>query len=176
MRTVGDWLENLPDPEGPFDMAVAREMIETAVLAMEPDHVLAETFTGYSELLLSWCRSEQPIEMSVLHQLRTSLERIKGDHETGELLICAAKMGLSATLVAAPNPYTNVLDRREWIHDDIEPLVMKGVDHLHDINGCKEFDPTVRYDDEIELIAHDTINKGWLKDLIARAERPTQDA
>src|SRR4051794_3783019 len=103
------------------------QMVACAVNAMEPDGQLAERWEEFAGQALGWAEREQPVSIDALHGLRIMLEQVSGDGEVGEILIAVAKLGMSATLTAVPNFYCIVLKDRDEMHDDIAPLVEKGI-------------------------------------------------
>ena len=125
-------------------------MVACAVRAMEPDGQLAERWDELSGKVLSWAEREEELESPrALQALRIMLEQVCGDGEVGEILVAAAKLGMSAVLTAVPNIYCIVLPDRDEMHDDVAPLVEKGVNLLHRANQAEPFDPVVRVDYEI---------------------------
>lgn len=171
-------LTNIPTVQGRPGVDKAMEVVTCAVEAMVPDGQLAERWSEFRDTVLGWSRMEEPITPPVLYGLRLSLEQMCGDDESGELLVAAAKMGMSAVLLAAPNAYVRVLKDRDEMHDDIAPLIEKGVYLLKKAGSREHWDPTVRVDYDIsetlkqrQAEAHEGHRQDWANELIRRAVR-----
>lgn len=176
-------LDNIPALDSRPDMRMAMGLIEAAIEAMQPDGQLAERWEEYKGTILSWVRYEEAISPQALHGLRISLEGMAGDGETGEMLVAAVKLGMSAVLIAAPNPYCVLLHDRDPMHDDIAPLIEKAINLLHKAKVQEPFDPIVRVDYDIQErleakrteIAAEAVEeqrKDWVTELIENAVRP----
>lgn len=158
-------------------------MVACAVRAMEPDGQLAERWDEFSERVLSWAERDRELESPQhLHGLRLMLEQMCGDSEVGEMLVAVAKLGMSAVLTAIPNIYVIVLEDRDEMHDDLAPLIEKGINLLHRANQVEPFDPVVRVDYEInELLEQrkgeyaeriqNERKRNWVSQLIDNAVR-----
>lgn len=176
-------LSNIPSVTGRPGVAEAMQMVSVAVSAMEPDGQLAERWDEFSGKILSWADREEAMESPhVLHSYRMMLEQMRGDSEVGEILVAVTKLGMSAVLTAVPNIYCIVLPDRDDMHDDIAPLVEKGLNLLHRANQVEPFDPVVRVDYEIaDLLEErkvenmqeieDQQKRNWVSDLIDNAVR-----
>lgn len=176
-------LDNIPQIGDRPGVKEAMELIVTAIEAMEPDGQLEERWDEYKGTILNWAKREEPTTPQALHGLRVSLEGMAGDSETGELLIAAIKLCMSAVLTAVPNIYYILLDERDAMHDDIAPLIEKGFVLLHKAATIEPFDPIVRVDysipDRLEAKkqfyveeAEQAAKKSWVTELIDNAVRP----
>lgn len=176
-------LTNIPTVTGRPGVAEAMQMVSVAVSAMEPDGQLAERWSEFSSKVLSWAdRTEAMESPHVLHGYRMMMEQMRGDSEVGEILVAVTKLGMSAVLTAVPNIYCIVLPDRDDMHDDIAPLVEKGLNLLHRANQVEPFDPVVRVDYEIaDLLEQRKAEhvqeiereqkRNWVSDLIDNAVR-----
>lgn len=176
-------LENIPSLDDRPGVAEAMEMVAAAIEAMQPDGQLTERWDEYKGMIVSWARHEQPVTPESLHGLRVSLEGMAGDSEAGELLIAATKLGISAVLTAAPNIFSIVLADRDPMHDDIAPLIEKGINLLHKARALDNFDPVVRVDysiqerldqrkaEHVERMEREK-KHDWVAELISNAVRP----
>lgn len=176
-------LENIPSLQGRPGVKEAMQLVVAAVEEMEPDGQLAERWDELRGLLLGWAKNENPIAPEALHGMRLTLEQVCGDQETGDMLVAATKLAISAVLTAVPNIYYIVLEDRDDMHDDIAPLVEKGVNLLHKARATEPFDPTVRVDYAIEAAVEakkkehqarmeQEQKQDWVGELIAHAVRP----
>ncbi len=177
-------LDHIPQLGDRPDIKDAMELVVTAIEAMEPDGQLAERWDEYKGAMLNWAKREgDPVPPQALHGLRLSLEGMAGDGETGELLIAATKLCLSAVLVAVPNVYYILLPDRDVMHDDIAPLIEKANVLLHKAAAIEPFDPVVRVDytvqerleEKREFYAQEAEKEAaqnWVQDLIGNAVRP----
>lgn len=161
----------------------AMELIVTAMEAMEPDGQLEERWPEYKSAILSWAKGEQATTPEALQGLRITLEGIAGDSETGDCLVAATKLCLSAVLTAVPNIYCILLPDRDAMHDDVAPLVEKAFNLLHMAAADEFFNPVVRVDyaihEKLEAKkqfyaneAQQQQEKNWAKELIDNAIRP----
>lgn len=158
-------------------------MIACAVKAMQPDGQLAERWEEFKGKLLNWAERREEETPQGLYALRMMLEQVRGDNDVGEMLVATTKLGLSAVLTAVPNIYVIVLRDRDPMHDDVAPLVEKGINLLHRANQTDPFDPVVRVDYDIEDVLerrkeehiqriHEQAKKDWVSRLIEDAVRP----
>jgi hypothetical protein len=154
------------------------EMVALAVETMEPVGQLAERWDEFREPMIAWARRTSRIDPHVLHALRISMEQMGGD-AVGQRLLAAAKLGVSAVLLAIPNVWYIVLVDRDPMHDDIAPLIEKGLRLLREAKSIQPFDPTVRVDHEITERLEERKSKhvedrqkDWVGDLISNAVRP----
>jgi hypothetical protein len=176
-------LENIPTLNERPGVAQAMEMVVAAIEAMEPDGQLTERWEEYKSTMVGWAKHEQPLTPEALGGLRLSLEGMAGDSEAGELLVAAAKLGLSAVLTAAPNIFHILLPERDPMHDDIAPLIEKGINLLHKARALDHFDPVVRVDysiqerldrrkaEHVEEMEREK-RQDWVGELISNAVRP----
>lgn len=176
-------LDNIPSLDGRPGVAEALAVVVAAVEEMRPDGQLSERWEEYKDTILGWARYEQPVTPEALHGLRLTLESMAGDSETGEMLIAATKLCMSAVLTAVPNIYYILLSERDDMHDDIAPLIEKSINLLHKARVQDPYDPVVRVDytiqDRLEAKRaqhveemRDAKKKDWVGDLIANAVRP----
>jgi hypothetical protein len=176
-------LDNIPEIGMRPGIGEAMEMVAAAVEAMEPDGQLAERWDEFSGMILGWAHREDPITPEAMQGIRLQMEGVSGDGPVGEMLVATVKLGLSAVLLAFPNIFYILLEDRDPIHDDVAPLVEKGVNLLHKAKASDEFDPTVRIDYELherlekKKTEHrekieDEAKKDWVADLIENAVRP----
>lgn len=166
-----DPLEHLPSRDGPFDLEAARVTIKAAFSTMTPGDGIVD-WDAYTNFILEWCDGKQQIPLTALYQLRCSLEHVRGDHRTGELLIAAAKMALAAFMVASPNPHYPLMHRRDEIHDDVRPLVEKAVGLIYRVRDIEPFDPTISVDEDADEDLHQAQDENWLRGLMDRAVKP----
>jgi hypothetical protein len=176
-------LENIPSVGERPGVEEAMQMVSCAVRAMEPDGQLAERWDEFSGKVLSWAEREQELESPQhLHGLRMMMEQMCGDTEVGEILVAVTKLGISAVLTAVPNIYCIVLKDRDEMHDDLAPLVEKGINLLHRANQTEPFDPVVRVDYQINETLEQRkeehlermkteAKKDWVSQLIENAVR-----
>lgn len=176
-------LDNIPQLGDRPGVTEAMELIVTAIEGMEPDGQLAERWEEYRDAILNWAKREEVATPQMLHGLRLGLEGMAGDTETGELLIAATKLCMSAVLTAVPNIYYILLPERDVMHDDIAPLIEKANVLLHKAAAIEPFDPIVRVDytiqDRLEAKkqyyveeAEKEAKQNWMTELIDNAVRP----
>lgn len=177
-------LDHIPPLGDRPDIKHAMELVVAAIEAMEPDGQLAERWDEYKGAMLNWANREgDPVPPQALHGLRLSLEGMAGDSETGELLIAATKLCMSAVLVAVPNVYYILLPDRDAMHDDIAPLIEKANVLLHKAAAIEPFDPIVRVDYTVQERleakrqfyveeAEKEQREDWVGELLKNAVRP----
>lgn len=176
-------MDGLPPASGPYDPDAALSVVRITFEVMEADGQLACGWGEFSGLVLGWSREEVAIQLEALRAVRVSMERVCGDTECGDFLVCAAKWAISACILGAGNPYVLIAPERDPMHNDVGLLTEKAVKFLHLAAASDDFDPTVRIDydthDRMEEAATETIEKregdskaAWLGDLLSRAVKP----
>lgn len=141
---------------------------------MEPGGELVTMWDEYSGQIIAFTEGETTAYQT-LQQYRAGLEALVGDTYTGECLIAAAKMCISAFVVGAPNPYVAFYDEREEMHDDIHPLAYKALGLLHEAKLQDPFDPTVTLDRSRPEKLEDAMQQNFMRGLIDQAVRPEDD-
>jgi len=166
-------LANLPPVESRMDMETARVTLRAVIGSMEPDGWLAEMWGDYTGMVLSFTDGNGSLGHQVLQQLRVGLETVEGDNDCGEWLIASAKMCLSAYLLVLPNPYYAFYPEKDVMHDDVQPLVLKGLRLAYLAAEADPFDLTVRIDqsrpERLEKAHEQNFMRGLLGNMVWRA-------
>jgi len=176
-------MDGLPPASGPYDPDAALAVVRIAFEVMEADGQLACGWGEFSGFVLGWSREETAIQLEALRAVRVSMERVCGDTECGDLLVCAAKWAISACILGAGNPYLLVAAERDPMHNDVGLLTEKAVKLLHLAAASDHFDPTIRMDydthNRMEEAAEEKIEEreetskaAWLGDLLSNAVKP----
>lgn len=178
-------MDGLPSASGPFDPDAALSVVKITFETMEPDGQLTCGWEEFSGLVLGWSREQTAISLEALRAVRMSMERVCGDNESGDFLVCAAKFAISACLLGAGNPYVLIADERDPMHNDTGLLTEKAVKLLHLAAASDHFDPTVRMDydthrrmeeaAEVKIEQREETSKAaWLGDLLSNAVKPDE--
>jgi hypothetical protein len=167
-------LEHLPPVEAVMDMEAARVTLRAVVGSMEPDGWLTDMWGDYTRMIESFTEGAGSLGHQILQQLRVGLETVEGDADCGEYLIASAKMCLSAYLLVAPNPYYAFYPEKDIIHDDVQPLVLKGLRLAYLARDSEPFDLTIRIDqsrpEKLEKAHEQNFIRGLLGNALWRAD------
>lgn len=174
-----DYLEHLPATADRLGPDEARLIVGLSFEEMQPAGELVEQWEGFGGFIHHWAFHGQVVPLEGLWNCRMSLDKIAPDSEAGDMLIAGAKLGLSATFLAANNPHFVMLSQQSSHHDDITPVLGKALDILHRARFIEPADATVRLNldfvDQMEAAADSVrgkVEENWLADLMARAVKP----
>lgn len=117
-------------------LEVARFIVGHCARMFEPEPRLFEWWEGYSQVADDF-EHKRPVCAGALTRMRLSLEHLEGLDEVGEHYIAASKMALSAVMLYIGNEHSDMLEIRDAIHDDIEPLLLKGLDLLDEVQASR---------------------------------------
>jgi hypothetical protein len=157
-----------------FALPVAEAVLRESLGMMDPQGILVSSGGWDSYCTEVWGMLDgQPIADGRVVEMRMGLEYLKAPASEGDFLICAAKMCLSAWVLASLNHFAPILEKRHAIHDDIDPLLQRGVFMLATAEQATNPDYSVEWDEEVIPAVHHQHQQGHLAYLIKTAVRPT---
>jgi hypothetical protein len=156
-----------------LDLNDGRWLLGEATRRLVPALELEGWWEGYEAVCMAFAASEDVCGKSLI-ELRQSLEYMVCDEKAGELLIACSKMVLSAMVVFLANPTGGLVVERDDIHDDLDPLLRKGLSLLLMAAQTIELERyMVEFDAEYPERIKERNEKNRMRFLIRNAVRPS---
>lgn len=166
-----DGIAKVPSYGQGVKLSAAGRSLLTVVNAMEvSEPELAAIWPQFVNVIEHIVEGNSPIP--TIQHARYAFDGIEGDTSCGEYLIGSAKMLLSAFLLSAPNPMSVFRQEMGYIHDDVEPLIEKGLELAGYARQYDPFEGGIHPTNERAERLADSQERSHMENLIRSAIRP----
>lgn len=157
-----------------YDLRVAIALLRTSLGSLDPRGIVVES-GGWDSYIteVGQMLNKGDLTPSRVIELRMGLEYLKADTTEAEALLGAGKMAMSAYVLYTSNGFSLIRAERNHFHDDIDPLLRKGVHFLALAEDVDEPDFSVEWDESVIGRVQEQRDKQQLGFLIRTAVRPT---
>jgi hypothetical protein len=167
-----DGIPELDPAVWPVPMADGGRALVTLFRAFEPsDPRLQELWPRMIEVIEGLASADETFPIPIIQHVRYSLEGMGGENECSDLMLGAAKHLVTAFLLWTSNPFRRFRDEWTFVHDDITPLLTKGIELANEAKQ-KPFDGAIEINDRRPEELSDFSRDDMLEGLIRNAIRP----